>query len=296
MSLIPLGFWSGSEVVYPIQTGLTNCWSLILRVPGYTGACIRVRRSSDSTEQDINFVNGIVDTATIATFVGAGTGYVMVWYDQKDAYDLSPYYPSSGTQFYPIIRLSGTTQTDSRGTPSIRFGNTEYTALFTSAGGTRLINANSGTIYYSYQATTPVSPTTVMNLGGNNNGNSVQNQVLSGGTGGSSVFWDWNSPQTYRYLSGTTITTLTGPSPDFFVTSGTTYSNFVINSKILICEPGVGWNTLGTGHSIGGRGNGNTNSYFQGFINEYLIYGSTVHNTATQQENLNKLAIINKTN
>lgn len=296
MSLIPLSFWSGSEIVYPIQTGLTNCWSLIHRVPGYTGPCIRVRRSSDSTEQDIGFSNGVVDTAAIATFVGSGTGYVLVWYDQKDAYDLQPYYLSSGTQWYPVIRLSGTTQTDSKGIPSIKFGNSNYSAMFTAAGGTRLINANSGTIYYSYQATTPVFPTVVMAVGGNSNGNSLQNQVFSGGTGTSSVFWDWNSPQTYRYLIGTTISSLSGSSPDFFVTNGATYSTFVINTKMLICEPGVGWNTLGTGHSIGGRGNGNDSAYFQGFINEYLIYGSTVHNQTTQDENLNKLAVVNKTN
>lgn len=290
MSLIPFGFWS-EEFTYPIQTGLTNCWSLFLRVEGYTGPCIRVRRSSDSTEQDINFSNGIVDTTAIASFVGAGTGYVMTWYDQKNAYNLTPYYPSSGVQYYPIIRLSGTTQTDSRGVVSIKFGNADYTAMFTAAGGTRLINSLSGTIYYSHQAAAAT-----MALGGNSNGNSLHTIQQSGGTASSSVFWDWVSPQTYRYLDGTTISTMIGVSPNFDVSSGTVYTNLGNNTKKLVSESGVGWNTLGTGHSIGGRGNGSTSAYFQGFINEYLIYGSTVHNSSTQEDNLRRLSVTNKTN
>lgn len=289
MSLIPLGFWSG-EFVFPLQTGLTNCWSLFLRVQGYTGPCIRVRRSSDNTEQDINFSGGVVDTNAIASFVGSGTGYVMTWYDQKNAYNLTPYYPSSGVQYYPIVRLTGTTQTDSRGIVSIKFGNTDYTAMFTAAGGTRLINSNSGTIYYSHQAAAAT-----MALGGNSNGNSLHTIQQSGGTGTSSVFWDWNSPQTYRYLDGTTISTMIGVSPNFDVTSGTVYTNLGNNTKKLVCESGVGWNTLGTGHSVGGRGNGTTTLYFQGFVNEYLIYGSTIHGTTDQEDNLRRLAILNST-
>lgn len=49
----------------------------------YSGQCLRVRRSSDNTEQDIGFVNNKLDTATIATFVGNGDGFVTTWYDQS---------------------------------------------------------------------------------------------------------------------------------------------------------------------------------------------------------------------
>lgn len=51
-----------------------------------TGAtlCLRVRRSSDSTEQDFGFVGNNLDTAAILTFVGAGgSGYVTKLYDQS---------------------------------------------------------------------------------------------------------------------------------------------------------------------------------------------------------------------
>jgi hypothetical protein len=50
----------------------------------YYGAAIRVRRSSDNTEQDIYFdASGNLDTASLLTFVGSGSGYVAKWYDQS---------------------------------------------------------------------------------------------------------------------------------------------------------------------------------------------------------------------
>ena len=49
----------------------------------YSGAAIRVRRSSDNTEQDIYFVGNELDTAALLSFVGAGDGFVSVWYDQS---------------------------------------------------------------------------------------------------------------------------------------------------------------------------------------------------------------------
>lgn len=48
----------------------------------YAGAAIRVRRSSDSTEQDIGFSGEDLDTTALASFCGAGDGYVTKWYDQ----------------------------------------------------------------------------------------------------------------------------------------------------------------------------------------------------------------------
>lgn len=49
----------------------------------YSGQCLRVRRSSDNAEQDIGFVAGKLDTASLLSFVGAGDGFVTTWYDQS---------------------------------------------------------------------------------------------------------------------------------------------------------------------------------------------------------------------
>jgi hypothetical protein len=50
----------------------------------YAGSAIRVRRSSDNTEQDIGFTSaGDLDTTALTTFCGAGNGFVTTWYDQS---------------------------------------------------------------------------------------------------------------------------------------------------------------------------------------------------------------------
>ena len=64
-----------------------------LRLPAgstYAGPLVRVRRSSDNSEQDF-FTTGTpdtngdrwLDTASLLLFVGAGSGFVSIWYDQS---------------------------------------------------------------------------------------------------------------------------------------------------------------------------------------------------------------------
>ena len=67
--------------VYP---GAVFSVSLRLLRNNYTGNCIRVRRSSDDSEQDIGFdVNGNLDTVELLNFVGNNDGFVSIWYDQS---------------------------------------------------------------------------------------------------------------------------------------------------------------------------------------------------------------------
>ena len=50
----------------------------------YTGPLVRIRRSSDNTEQDIYSASGgAIDATSFTTFVGASTAYVTTWYDQS---------------------------------------------------------------------------------------------------------------------------------------------------------------------------------------------------------------------
>jgi hypothetical protein len=51
--------------------------------PAYTGAAIRVRRSSDNAEQDIGFIGETLDTVALSAFIGLNSGYVKIWYDQS---------------------------------------------------------------------------------------------------------------------------------------------------------------------------------------------------------------------
>jgi hypothetical protein len=50
----------------------------------YTGFCMKVRRSSDNTTQDIGFnTSGDLDTVSLLAFTGTGSAFIDTWYDQS---------------------------------------------------------------------------------------------------------------------------------------------------------------------------------------------------------------------
>lgn len=64
-------------------SGASVAYSLRKLSSSYSGSAIRVRRSSDNTEQDIGFTGNELDTTSLTSFVGANDGYVTRWYDQS---------------------------------------------------------------------------------------------------------------------------------------------------------------------------------------------------------------------
>lgn len=64
-------------------SGAAAAYSVRKLSSSYTGSALRVRRSSDNAEQDIGFVGLDLDTTALASFVGAGNGFVTKWYDQS---------------------------------------------------------------------------------------------------------------------------------------------------------------------------------------------------------------------
>lgn len=78
----------GSQIVQftgllDTYTGAAAAYSLRLLRTAYTGSAIRVRRSSDNTEQDIGFSNNELDTTSLASFCSGTDGFVTTWYDQS---------------------------------------------------------------------------------------------------------------------------------------------------------------------------------------------------------------------
>ena len=63
--------------------GAIAAYSLRKLRSAYTGFCIQVRRSTDNATQNIGFVNNVLDTTTLLTFVGAGNGFVSIFYNQS---------------------------------------------------------------------------------------------------------------------------------------------------------------------------------------------------------------------
>ena len=64
-------------------SGAAGAYSLRLLSSTYSGNAINVRRASDNTEQDIGFVNNVLDTSSLETFCSGTDGFVTTWYDQS---------------------------------------------------------------------------------------------------------------------------------------------------------------------------------------------------------------------
>jgi hypothetical protein len=78
----------------------------------YTGPCMRVRRSSDNAEQDIQFSGNYCDESSITSFVGGGNGFVVKWYDQSgNGNDAGAVSFANAIRFQPRVVTSGTLMT-----------------------------------------------------------------------------------------------------------------------------------------------------------------------------------------
>jgi len=92
---------------------------------GYTGACMRVLRTSDNTEMDIGFVNDTLDTTTLLSFVGASNGAVTIWYNQGSGIVNAV---ETVVVDMPLIVISGSLVIRN-GDPALQFSNSKLTVL-----------------------------------------------------------------------------------------------------------------------------------------------------------------------
>jgi hypothetical protein len=116
---------TATPLLLDLYPGAAAAYSLRKLRNGYTGAAIRVRRSSDNTEQDIGFVGNELDTASLLSFVGSGNGFVRTWYDQiGNGLNVS----QITTTQQPIIVSAGILETfNSR--PSVRYSAANFNFL-----------------------------------------------------------------------------------------------------------------------------------------------------------------------
>jgi hypothetical protein len=73
----------GVPPLLDLYPGAAAAYSVRLLRTSYTGSAIRVRRSSDNTEQDIGFSSGNLDTTALTSFCSGTNGFVTTWYDQS---------------------------------------------------------------------------------------------------------------------------------------------------------------------------------------------------------------------
>jgi len=86
----------------PLTDG-KGVFSFFKLVDSYAGDCVRIRRSSDSTETDIGFSNSVIDEAAIETFVGTSYYQVVKVYNQVSNGDIH----QSTANLQPHLQLLG---------------------------------------------------------------------------------------------------------------------------------------------------------------------------------------------
>lgn len=79
--ILPVGAMSG-PLFLDGRADVAAAYSFRRVRSAYAGALVRVRRSSDSTEQDFGAALPAVNWAAVLAFIGAGNGFVTTWYDQ----------------------------------------------------------------------------------------------------------------------------------------------------------------------------------------------------------------------
>jgi PKD repeat protein len=215
----------------------------------YTGDCIRVRRVSDNTEQDIGF-NGIntLDTTALLAFVGAGSGFVVTWYDQSgNARNATQ--STAGNQ--PQIVSSGSVLVEN-GKPSISFD------------GSRFLETGTFTVN---------QPATQFAIGKIDNGYSTAaNYTLASSSDASTrmqIFY--RSTGKYAMFAGTSIESTINTNTDQFLFSAlfNTTNSLLRRNGTQIATGDAGSQNFGNKLQIGRQATGLN---WNGVIQEFVFY------------------------
>lgn len=246
--------------IYPIDADTNaNAFSLRKLRTAYSGNTVRVRRSSDNTEQDIGFVGNDFDSAAFSSFIGAGQGFVSKWYNQGllgvDA-------AQATTTRQPGIILSGIS-----GKPCLTFNGSQDLVVSFSLNqpscSILLANATAGI--------TTLNMSLLEGATGNNR------RFYLSGTSGTSRTPTLNSGA--NFTSGFGSTSYTMGTPAIFAgvfNTANTLSRIFLNSNKG--TSGVSGANNATSISIGGL-NGSS-AQLTGQISELITYASDIGDTA----------------
>lgn len=113
-----------ASLLLDLYPNAAAAYSLRLLRSAHTGGVVRVRRSSDNTEQD--FTATQVTDGTLATFCGAGNGFVRTWYDQSGS---DRHATQTTTANQPQI-VSGGSVLTVNGKPALLFDGSNDSLLF----------------------------------------------------------------------------------------------------------------------------------------------------------------------
>jgi hypothetical protein len=252
--LFPFGFLQSQQItplldLYPTAAA---AYSVRKLRTAYTGSAIRVRRSSDNTEQDIGFdSNGNLDTSSLTTFCSGTNGFVTTWYDQSGN-GLNQTQSTAANQ--PQIVSSGSVLL--QGTkPTLSF---DGTSDFMDASG--VTTGNPKSIFMPTKALSlPVAETVIFDSVTTNQAllyKALNNNITIGfGNFGPSSY---NATTNYILYS--------------ILQNGTTSNAYVNSSTQIYTNANLGTNAF-NGLRIGGV-RGTASLFYNGNIPEFVVYGS----------------------
>ena len=226
-------------------------------VSTYAGSAIRVRRSSDNTEQNIGFVGNALDTASLVTFVGANSGYITKWYDQSGN-GADAVQETQGNQ--PRIRNAGTT--DIKNTlPSIYFSGTSGVNLATASSA---ISTLSQVIAVQSPESGTASLAGIWGLVGSDFGLRFLSST------------NYNAPGTSADFAYGSDGYIRNNGTQYTYPSGATASQGTLST--VAAAIGSGSTNFSAGLAIGGYV---SSLYMKGYISELIAYSSTQSTTDT---------------
>lgn len=276
------GFFTPPNVPILDQvTSATAAYSTRLLKSTYAGSAIRVRRSSDNAEADIGFLSGELDQAALLAHVGAGSGYIVTWYDQSG----SGYNATQSTAAnQPRIVNAGTIDT-LNGKPSIVFdGLTNLLSL--SGTGLGLVNNLPGATLHAVTNPTTAASTLRMFYASVNASNAIR---LNADVFTSNRFFIGS-----RRLDADTASSL-GSSNNAYTSSVANVASFFwdfVNTTVQIRSNGTNvlnnatWQTTGNSQNTNSLkiniGAGDAAVYWNSNISEMIFY-PTALSTANRQ-------------
>ena len=222
----------------------------------YTGSAMRVRAArAGNPEQDIGFdSDGNLDTAALLTFAGSNFCHVKTWYDQSgNGNDVT----QTATGKQPIIAFSEAVQTVD-GRPAVRFEASTFDALPFDSTGLDIGNLSSF-IVMKASGTTGLQFPLVVSAG---DPTRFYPPVISNGN------------FTYTYGSSTAVGTSTANTNNNLhsMIAGATQGD----AEAFLNGSSVGTKALasGVGSFTDGIGGVNGGNFFNGFIQEIVVYSS----------------------
>lgn len=246
--------WLQPPLLNTLSVPATVAYSTRKLNSAYAGSAIRVRRQSDSTQLDIGFVGGQLDTVALTNFCTSASAncFINTWYDQSG----NGINAIAGNG--PIIAASAVVTT-LNGHPATRFG-------LSSA-----VN--------NMQATLSISQPLSIVVAGQYSSLLVNGDYSDGTTG---------TPRTLVGVSGSPVTAwqlyaggtaLTGGTPDLLshaligIFNGASSSLVIDGATILSGNPGSnGITTLAMGAANGGGGAISSDSW----VGDFIIFSSAL--------------------